>query len=231
MNTTIRTVTALISLNLTLVALAAPAAPRTISGTVTATGGHSLKGTVVIACPKGDCDSDDVRGVVISSTKSKADFTIKDLGTVPYAIYAVQDNDGDEDVSPGDWVDRALLADQPTTPVKIGTTNVKLELVEVKKPASASTPPAKTTSSAPAKPSTPPAPAKPSTSATAQRGYITGRVVNEQGVPLPGVEVVADNTAAYDSNLITHTDAQGNYRIDVRTAPVTFNVTATLPLR
>lgn len=62
-------------------------------------------------------------------------------------------------------------------------------------------------------------------------GYITGRVVNEQGVPLPGVEVVADNTAAYDSNLITHTDAQGNYRIDVRNAPVTFNVTATLPLR
>ncbi|MDB5045737.1 MAG: hypothetical protein JWQ08_1787, partial [Deinococcus sp.] len=73
-----------------------------------------------------------------------------------------------------------------------------------------------------------PTTAAPARSTAAQRGFITGTVVNAQGVPLPGVEVVADNTLAYNSNLITRTDAQGRYKIDVRNAPVTFNVTATL---
>ncbi|MEF2280405.1 hypothetical protein V3W47_19095 [Deinococcus sp. YIM 134068] len=54
---------------------------RAISGTATAAGGHSLKDTV------------------IDSGQGKADFTLPDLDDVPSAICAVQDNDGDEDVS------------------------------------------------------------------------------------------------------------------------------------
>ncbi|MFD1734078.1 hypothetical protein ACFSC4_27025 [Deinococcus malanensis] len=175
MNHNIPTLTVMLGLTLSLVAQALPAATtsRTIKGTVTAGGGHALKDTVVIACPKGDCDSDDVKGVVIESSKSKADFTISGLGNVSYAIYAVQDNDGDEDVSVGDWVDRNLAAEKPAALVKPGTANVKLELVEVKKAAAA--PKATTPQAAPN------TTAKAGPGATAQRGFITGTVVNEQG--------------------------------------------------
>ncbi|WP_019587586.1 hypothetical protein [Deinococcus apachensis] len=110
----------------------AASAPRTITGTLTAAKGHSLKGTVIIACPNGDCDSDDVKGAVIESASSTATFTLKDLGTVGYAVYAVQDLDGDEDVSKGDWVDRNLLQDKEAVLTKVGTAGAKLELVEVK---------------------------------------------------------------------------------------------------
>ncbi|BDP44025.1 hypothetical protein DAETH_39940 (plasmid) [Deinococcus aetherius] len=224
MNRTLKTLTALLGLTLSLAGQALASAPRTISGTVTAAGGHSLKDTVIIACPKGDCDSDDVKGAVIDSKKARADFTIRDLDDVPYAIYAVQDNDGDEDVSVGDWVDRNLLAEKEAPLVRVGTGNVKLELVEVKRTATAPGTSAQAQSNSNTTPGA-------SSAATAQRGFITGTVVNEQGVPLPGVEVVADNTLGYNSNLITRTDAQGRYRIDVRNAPVTFNVTASLSIR
>ncbi len=60
----------------------------------------------------------------------------------------------------------------------------------------------------------------------AAKGFITGTVVNEAGQPMPGVEVIADNTLAYDSNLIVYTDAKGHYTIDVRLLPTTWNVTA-----
>ncbi|MFC4455679.1 carboxypeptidase-like regulatory domain-containing protein [Deinococcus sonorensis] len=65
----------------------------------------------------------------------------------------------------------------------------------------------------------------------AQKGFITGTVVNEQGVPIPGVEIDADNTLSYDSNLITTTDAKGQYRIDVRKFPVTFKMYAKMRLK
>ncbi|PYE55459.1 carboxypeptidase-like regulatory domain-containing protein [Deinococcus yavapaiensis] len=74
------------------------------------------------------------------------------------------------------------------------------------------------------------APSAATTSATAQPGYITGVVTDEQGKPIPNVEIVADNTLAYDSNLKARTDAQGRYKIDVRKAPVTFKVFAYLSL-
>ncbi|MBB5366502.1 hypothetical protein, partial [Deinococcus humi] len=161
------TVTALLGLTLSLVAQALPAATtaRTISGTISAAGGHSLKGTVVIACPKGDCDSDDVKGVVIDSVKAKASFRITDLDNVPYAIYAVQDNDGNEDVSVGDWVDRNLLAEKEAALVKVGTANVNLEIVQVKAAAASGTSTQNQSSTA-AKPAS-------ANTTTAQRGYIT----------------------------------------------------------
>lgn len=111
---------------------ATPSASRTISGSVTAAGGHSLKNTVVIACPNGDCSSDDLKGVVIEATGSTASWVLRDLDDVPYAIYALQDNDRNEDVNAGDWVNRELLSDEDAALVKVGTQNVKLELVAVK---------------------------------------------------------------------------------------------------
>ncbi len=65
----------------------------------------------------------------------------------------------------------------------------------------------------------------------AQKGFITGTVVNEQGKPMPGVEIDVDNTLAYDSNLITTTDARGQYKVDVRKFPFTFAVYAKLKLK
>lgn len=66
--------------------------------------------------------------------------------------------------------------------------------------------------------------------AGAQQGFITGRVVNAQGQPVQGAEVIADNTLAYNSNLIVYSDAQGRYRIDVSVLPTTWNVTANVKL-
>ncbi|GGO35914.1 carboxypeptidase-like regulatory domain-containing protein [Deinococcus humi] len=65
----------------------------------------------------------------------------------------------------------------------------------------------------------------------AQKGFITGTVVNEQGKPLPGVEIDVDNTLSYDSSLITYTDAKGQYRVDVRKLPFTFQVYAKMKLK
>ncbi len=62
-------------------------------------------------------------------------------------------------------------------------------------------------------------------------GYITGTVVGIQGQPLPDIEVVADNTLGYNSNLITHTDPQGHYKISVNGMPTTFKVRAKAVLK
>jgi hypothetical protein len=44
-------------------------------------------------------------------------------------------------------------------------------------------------------------------------GYVTGKVVDTQGKPLAGVEIVIDNTLFYNTNLLTTTDAKGLYRV------------------
>ncbi len=62
------------------------------------------------------------------------------------------------------------------------------------------------------------------------QGAITGRVLNERGQPVPNAEVVADNTLGYNSNFITHTDADGRYRLSVIGMPTTFKVSAKITL-
>lgn len=42
-----------------------------------------------------------------------------------------------------------------------------------------------------------------------------GRVVNAQGQPLPSVEVYADNTFLYNSNILGITDEKGEYRLEL----------------
>jgi hypothetical protein len=47
----------------------------------------------------------------------------------------------------------------------------------------------------------------------AEKGYATGRVVDTQGQPIQGAEVVIDNTLIYNSTLVASTDANGTYKV------------------
>ena len=49
---------------------------------------------------------------------------------------------------------------------------------------------------------------------------VTGSVVNSAGTPLAGVEVFADNTLFYDTNITVVTNADGKYRIDLPANPL-----------
>lgn len=64
----------------------------------------------------------------------------------------------------------------------------------------------------------------------AQAGYVTGKIVDEQGKPIVRAEVVADNTLFYNTNVIGYTDASGTYRLDIRQPIGTWHVTATMNL-
>ena len=59
-------------------------------------------------------------------------------------------------------------------------------------------------------------------------GFVTGTVVDAAGRPLAGVEVYADNTLYYNTNVIGYTDAQGRYKLDVRQPIGTWRVGAHL---
>jgi hypothetical protein len=47
----------------------------------------------------------------------------------------------------------------------------------------------------------------------AEIGYVSGKVVDTQGKPIRGAEVVIDNTMIYNSTLVSSTDANGNYKV------------------
>jgi hypothetical protein len=49
--------------------------------------------------------------------------------------------------------------------------------------------------------------------ADAESGYATGRVLDRQGRPLPGVQVIVDNSVYFNSGMTATTDADGRYRI------------------
>ena len=54
---------------------------------------------------------------------------------------------------------------------------------------------------------------------------VTGTVTNSAGAPLANVEVFADNTLFYDSNILGYTDVAGRYRLDLPSSvPGTWNV-------
>ncbi len=61
-------------------------------------------------------------------------------------------------------------------------------------------------------------------------GFITGKVVDQNGKPIKGAEIVADNTLSYNSNLIGYSGADGTYRIEIGSLAATWSVTATLRL-
>jgi hypothetical protein len=59
-----------------------------------------------------------------------------------------------------------------------------------------------------------------------EAGWVKGRVVDTQGRPIKGAEVVVDNQLLYDSNLVLTTDANGEYRAELPPIAATYAVTA-----
>lgn len=53
---------------------------------------------------------------------------------------------------------------------------------------------------------------------------VKGRVVDSKGNPVAGAEVFADDQLLYDSNLVTYTDANGYYRIELTDFATTWNM-------
>jgi Carboxypeptidase regulatory-like domain len=58
-------------------------------------------------------------------------------------------------------------------------------------------------------------PNNPNQSSGLEPFVVKGKIVDNNGVPLAGVEVVANNTIFFDSNGLATTDANGNYRIEL----------------
>lgn len=56
--------------------------------------------------------------------------------------------------------------------------------------------------------------------AHAQAGYAAGKVLDNQGNPLKGAEIVANNTGPYSNNSIGYSDGNGNYRIQLPSGPM-----------
>lgn len=56
-----------------------------------------------------------------------------------------------------------------------------------------------------------------------QSGYVTGHVVDAQGNPLKGAEIVVNNTGQVSQNLFGYTDANGDYRVKLTDGPLVGN--------
>lgn len=48
-----------------------------------------------------------------------------------------------------------------------------------------------------------------------EKGYIKGVIIDPQGRPVQGADIVIDNTLIYNSNLLSKTDAAGTYRVQL----------------
>jgi hypothetical protein len=48
-----------------------------------------------------------------------------------------------------------------------------------------------------------------------QKGYATGKAVDTGGKPLADVEIVANNTQLYNSNVVGRTDSKGEYKLQL----------------
>lgn len=69
--------------------------------------------------------------------------------------------------------------------------------------------------------------AAPSQAQTAERFVVKGRVVDEQGRPVAGAQLVIDNELLYNSNVTGRTGPDGRYRIQLPRIYVTWNATGT----
>lgn len=58
----------------------------------------------------------------------------------------------------------------------------------------------------------------------AGKGIVAGKVVDEQGKPVSGVKIYADHTEYYNTNVITTTDANGKYKLDISNLGGTYRV-------
>ncbi|MEU8266051.1 carboxypeptidase-like regulatory domain-containing protein [Sphaerisporangium sp. NPDC049002] len=69
------------------------------------------------------------------------------------------------------------------------------------------------------------------TTAGVEAGVLKGRVVDAEGRPIAGAEIVADNQFLHNSNLVVMTDADGRYRVSTNVATATFQVSGTVTRR
>jgi hypothetical protein len=53
-----------------------------------------------------------------------------------------------------------------------------------------------------------------------QAGYATGKVVDILGNPIQGAEITANNTGNYSNNVVGYTDANGIYKVKLRSGPL-----------
>lgn len=56
------------------------------------------------------------------------------------------------------------------------------------------------------------------------KGFVTGRVTDEQGRPLRNVTIYAGHTTWYNANVISTTDADGKYKLNISGRPGTYTI-------
>jgi hypothetical protein len=157
------------------------------SGTVYAPQGGDISGTYVVACYVVDETCDQQKSFEVEVGENGA-FTLSGLEPTQYDLYAVKDVNGDGDFF-GDGDYYGEITGQVLPPQQ----GLEIRLAVL---GSAPTPPTANVN-------------------TPEPYIMKGRVTNSAGEPLEGVEVFADNTLLYDSNLVDVTDAEGYYRIDL----------------
>lgn len=62
-----------------------------------------------------------------------------------------------------------------------------------------------------------------------EKGYVSGTVVNTQGNPLEGVDIVVNNSQFYNNNILGQTDEDGSYKLKVE--PGSWYVRATIDVQ
>lgn len=177
-----------------------------ISGTVHAPAGGSVEGALVLVCVLAgeDCVEDTVKEVEITAAGASAAFSFSGLQQRPYTVFAARDVNRDGNLADGDY-----FGENPErfTPPASGVI-VNMEVI-----GEGTNPP----------PPPPPPGVEP--------GILKGLVVDSTGAPMAGVEVIADNTLFYNTNVIGYTDATGHYRLDISHPLGTWQVSATATLQ
>ena len=85
-----------------------------ISGTVTAPGGASASGTIVIACAESDTECS---SALTTTADTAGAYSFTDLQTTPYALVAFQDVDGSQNLTNGDYLGGYSTDNMNLTPV------------------------------------------------------------------------------------------------------------------
>lgn len=162
------------------------------AGSVHAPAGHTVAGTIVVACfPQGDdCDEKKSRLVSLTTSGTTAHFNLADLSSTPYALFAWQDRDGDGTPSVGDLFAVHSTHAQEAALITPPMSGFVLNLAVMG--------------------------SDDSTSEPVEPGVVKGVARNRHGQPLAGVRIDVINAAdRYGSNIVTHTNPDGSYRVNV----------------
>ena len=101
-----------------------PVEDGTISGTLTAPAGGAVEGTVVFTCSDEACTNS--AEVIVTPDGA---YTLANLQTVAYTIYAFKDVDGDQTLNNGDYIGRYSQDGQNLTPVTPPASGIDITMV------------------------------------------------------------------------------------------------------